>query len=116
GSAVFVPLGTAWTLETAEGASVLSVLVHDPAAGDGNEGPAVVDLSAAATHGATAGRQFALGVTPDVGCVSVTQFIGFIPVGRAPDHFHPYDEVVYVLRGEGALHVDGETAPLSPGT
>jgi quercetin dioxygenase-like cupin family protein len=115
GTAVFVPHGTAWTLETAEGSIILSVLVHDPVSGDGDEGPAVVDLRAAATQGATAGRQFALGVTPDVGCASVTQFVGFIPVGRAPDHFHTYDEVVYVLQGEGALHVDGETAPLSPG-
>ena len=44
---------------------------------------------------------------------SVTQFVGFIPVGRAPDHFHAYDEVVYVLQGDGALHIDGETAPLA---
>jgi uncharacterized OsmC-like protein len=33
----------------------------------------------------------------------VTQFVGYIPVGRAPDHFHKYDEVVYVLEGDGAL-------------
>jgi len=32
----------------------------------------------------------------------VTQFIGFIPPGRAPDHFHRYDEVIYILAGEGS--------------
>ena len=48
--------------------------------------------------------------------MSVTQFVGLIPPGRAPDHFHKYDEVVYVLAGEGAFHVDGETAPLRAGS
>ena len=46
----------------------------------------------------------------------MTQFVGYIPVGRAPDHFHNYDEVVYVLEGEGALHIAGESAPLRAGT
>src|SRR5438874_1825630 len=27
-----------------------------------------------------------------------------------------YDEIVYVLEGEGALHIDGETAPLRVGS
>ena len=53
---------------------------------------------------------------PELGCRSVTQFVGYIPVVRAPDHFHKYDEVVYVLEGEGKLHIDGETAPLRPGS
>ena len=46
----------------------------------------------------------------------MTQFRGYIPVGRAPDHFHRYDEVVYVLAGEGAFHVDGESASLRAGS
>ena len=57
-----------------------------------------------------------LGARPDVGCGSVTQFIGLVPPGRAPDHFHTYDEVIYVLEGEGALHIDGESAPLRAGS
>ena len=61
---------------------------------------------------ATAGRQFVLGATPEVGCDSVTQFVGLIPPGRAPDHFHRYDEVIYVLEGEGDLEIGGEQAPL----
>ena len=63
----------------------------------------------------TSGRQFVLGARPDVGCGSVTQFIGLVPPGRAPDHFHTYDEVIYILEGEGALHIDGESAPLRAG-
>jgi quercetin dioxygenase-like cupin family protein len=65
---------------------------------------------------ATAGREFALLAQPANGCESVTQFVGYIPAGRAPDHFHRYDEVVYILEGEGGFHVDGETEQLQPGT
>ena len=65
---------------------------------------------------ATAGREFSLLAHPENGCESVTQFRGYIPPGRAPDHFHRYDEVVYVLSGEGAFHVDGDSAPLRAGS
>src|SRR5690242_7479541 len=112
GTGVFVARGTSWQVESADGLKVLSVLVEAP-------------LPASASHAviaggergtATAGREFSLLAQPENGCESVTQFVGYIPVGRAPDHFHKYDEVVYVLAGEGAFHVDGETAPLRAGS
>ena len=62
---------------------------------------AVLDLTAAEKGSATAGRQFVLGARPETGCGSVTQFIGLVPPGRAPDHFHTYDEVIYILEGRG---------------
>jgi quercetin dioxygenase-like cupin family protein len=112
GVAVFVARGTSWS---AEGDPlVLSVLVHDPESG--STGHAVLDLAGSERDDATAGRQFILGATPAVGCASVTQFIGLIPPGRAPDHFHPYDEVIYVLEGEGMLEIGGEQAPLRAGS
>jgi quercetin dioxygenase-like cupin family protein len=114
GTAAFVARGTTWRVEEADELVVLSVLVEQPLASDGTH--AVVELAAEETQGATAGRQFRLLATPDVGCASVTQFVGYIPVGAAPDHFHKYDEVVYVLEGEGVLHIGGETAPLKPGS
>jgi mannose-6-phosphate isomerase-like protein (cupin superfamily) len=43
-----------------------------------------------------------------VGSCATTQFIGTIPVGRARDHYHHYEEVAYVLDGEGVMHMDGE--------
>jgi quercetin dioxygenase-like cupin family protein len=108
GVALFVAAGTEWT---AEGdATVMSVLVHDPApAGRGHEAR---DLDAVETGTATAGRQFVLGPA----CASATQFIGLIPPGRAPDHYHEYDEVIYVLEGRGRLLIGGEEAELAPGT
>ncbi|HVS85617.1 MAG TPA: cupin domain-containing protein [Gaiellaceae bacterium] len=111
GTAVFVAAGTPWRVERSEGLCVLSVLVNAPAEAGGTH--AVLSWGDRAS--ATAGRQFTLLATPEHGCASVTQFVGFIPAGRAPDHFHTYDEVVYVLEGEGALHIDGESRPLHPG-
>ncbi len=112
GTALFVSRGTAWS--AAGDARAVSVLVHDPAPATARH--AVVDLTAVEKGEATAGREFLLGATPAVGCTSVTQFIGLIPPGRAPDHFHRYDEVIYVLEGEGVLEIGGEQAPLRPGT
>jgi len=65
--------------------------------------------------GATAGRQFRLLSTPEVGCASVTQFVGYIPVGRAPDHFHTYDEVAYVLGGRRLAAHGGRIGGAAPG-
>jgi mannose-6-phosphate isomerase-like protein (cupin superfamily) len=115
GTAAFVARGSSWRIDDADGLDVLSVLVRDPLPADAST-HAVVAVDAVASGEATAGRQFRLLATPELGCASVTQFVGYIPVGRAPDHFHKYDEVVYVLEGEGALHIDGETAPLQAGT
>jgi quercetin dioxygenase-like cupin family protein len=111
GIALFVPAGRAWS---ADGdARALSVLVHDPEPGST---PAVVDCAELEKGDATAGRQFVLAATPQVGCKSATQFVGLVPPGRAPDHFHRYDEVIYVLEGHGTLYIGDEQAPLRPGT
>jgi mannose-6-phosphate isomerase-like protein (cupin superfamily) len=112
GSGVFVARGTPWRVESAAGLKLLSVLVEQP-------------LPASASHAviaggergpATAGREFTLLAHPETGCESVTQFVGYIPPGRAPDHNHRYDEVVYLHAGDGAFHVDGESAPLRAGS
>jgi mannose-6-phosphate isomerase-like protein (cupin superfamily) len=110
GTAAYVRRGTPWAVAEADGLELLSVLVRDPL--ENNATHAVVGVDGAEEGQATAGRMFRL-LAP---CASVTQFVGYIPVGRAPDHFHRYDEVVYVLQGEGALHIDGESAPLRAGT
>lgn len=111
GTAIFAARGVAW--EARGGARALSVLVHDP---EPSAGHAVVDLEAVERGTATAGRSFLLGATPETGCRSVTQFVGVVPPGRAPDHFHKYDEVIYVLEGQGELVVGGESAPLRSGS
>jgi len=115
GTAAYRAAQTPWHVDAADGLQLLSVLIHDPLPADG-AGHAVIVRDETALGEATAGRMFRLLATPERGCASATQFVGYIPVGRAPDHYHRYDEVVYVLQGEGKLHVDGETAPLRAGS
>jgi mannose-6-phosphate isomerase-like protein (cupin superfamily) len=112
GTGVFVARGTSWQVESADGLELLSVLIEEPLPATASH--AVIASGERGT--ATAGREFTLLAHPESGCESVTQFRGYIPVGRAPDHFHRYDEVVYVLAGEGAFHVDGESAALRAGS
>lgn len=59
------------------------------------------------------GREFRL-----LACSSeTTQFIGIVPPGRALMHNHPYDEVAYVVEGEGVLHwEDGTAVPVRAGS
>jgi quercetin dioxygenase-like cupin family protein len=111
GVAIFVSCGLPWSVEG--DARGVSVLIHEP---EPSTGHALLDLNAVETGTATAGREFLLGATPEVGCASVTQFVGLVPPGRAPDHFHTYDEVIYVLQGEGFLEIGGERAPLHAGS
>jgi len=61
-------------------------------------------------------REFRYLVHRDTGSPDVTQFIGTIPPGRAPNHSHVYDEVIYVLDGRGTVHVEGRSLPIEPGT
>jgi mannose-6-phosphate isomerase-like protein (cupin superfamily) len=115
GSAVWLACGTTLEIDEAEGLELLSVLVHEPLPANGAT-HAIIAAEDAEEGAATAGRHFRLLATPEHGCPSVTQFVGYIPVVRAPDHFHEYDEVVYVLQGEGAAHIGGKTEPLHAGT
>lgn len=46
----------------------------------------------------------------------VTQFVGSIPPGRAPDHFHEYEEVLFILRGEGRMWAGKTSAPIGYGS
>jgi quercetin dioxygenase-like cupin family protein len=64
---------------------------------------------------ATGARSFQVLFGPHNGCVRATMFVGYIPPGRAPWHYHLYDEIVCILRGEGRLHVGDEVEPLAPG-
>jgi len=46
----------------------------------------------------------------------ITQFVGSIPPGRAPDHFHLYEEVLCILIGSGFLWADGKRTPIGVGS
>ena len=64
---------------------------------------------------ATGARSFQVLFGPHNGSTRATAFVGYIPPGRAPWHYHLYDEIVWVLRGEGRLHLGDAVDPLAPG-
>jgi mannose-6-phosphate isomerase-like protein (cupin superfamily) len=115
---VYVQPGESYEI-VADGEEMLEVLaveVPDPPNGIPlGERRITLNLHEAEAQQATANREFRLVVTPEAGCSSVTQFVGYIPVGRAPDHFHTYDEVLYILSGQGVLHIGDLHEPVSAG-
>ena len=68
------------------------------------------------SEAATTQREFRIVADPASGLRSATHFVGYIPTLRAPEHFHTYDEVIYVLDGAGVMHVDGAHHPLASGS
>ena len=64
----------------------------------------------------TGDRWYRVLVDDEVGSTQVTQFIGSIPPGRAPDHFHLYEEVLFILRGEGPMWAGKTSTPIAEGS
>ena len=64
----------------------------------------------------TADRWYRVLVDDEIGSEQVTQFVGSIPPGRAPDHFHEYEEVLFILRGEGMMWAGDTNTPIAPGS
>jgi quercetin dioxygenase-like cupin family protein len=77
--------------------------------------PLVSDLRDCAVE-TTGDRRFRVLFGPGRGCAAATQFVGEIPPGRAPEHSHPYDELVLILAGEGVLHTGGGDHPIRAGS
>jgi quercetin dioxygenase-like cupin family protein len=97
---------------------LVAVTVPDPVAEAGaTEGRAVVRrLEDQEREAATTERQFRIVADPDSGLRSATHFVGYIPTERAPDHFHTYDEVIYVLDGEGVMEAGAFSQPVRAGS
>jgi mannose-6-phosphate isomerase-like protein (cupin superfamily) len=65
---------------------------------------------------ADAKRTFRYMVNQDAGCMDATQFVGIVEPCRAPDHSHSYDELGYIVEGEGFAHIGDESVPLKAGS
>jgi quercetin dioxygenase-like cupin family protein len=74
----------------------------------------LVRLADADASTATGRRSFQVLFGPHNGSTRATLFVGHVPPGKAPRHYHLYDEIVWVLGGSGRLHLDGEEE-LGPG-
>ena len=118
---VLIPAGMAFAVRAGAAAGLRLDMVALPAApravgpAPAGTGPAVSDFTDAEIE-TTGDRQFRVLFGPGKGCSVATQFVGEIPPGRAPDHSHPYDEVVLILQGEGIAHIGGTEHRLSAGT
>jgi mannose-6-phosphate isomerase-like protein (cupin superfamily) len=115
---VVVPPGERYEVEN-EGPDdlvVVSVLALEPE-GDMHRTDAVaVRLAEQPPHPAGKDREFRYVANEAVGCRTVTQFVGSIPPGRAKPHYHTYEEVAYILEGEGVLHIGGESSTVRAGS
>jgi len=120
-TAAYIASGESYSIEN-DGPDPLVALVVDAPTPADTDAPALgerrftVNFATQPDEEAGIGRTFRLLVTPAVGCAGFTQFMGEIPVGRAPAHSHTYDEVVYVVAGTGFLHMSGETRPIQAGS
>ena len=65
---------------------------------------------------ATGKRSFQVLFGPHNGSVRATLFAGYIPPGRAPWHYHLYDEIVWVWHGAGRFHLESGVEELAPGS
>ncbi|MDX6412468.1 MAG: hypothetical protein QOE91_1984 [Gaiellaceae bacterium] len=113
---VFIAPGETYAIENPGPEELLAVSVTAPATAVGPNRKVTVRYRDQPSLGATAEREFRYLVNQDAGCLEMTQFVGEIPPSRAPEHHHTYDEVVYVIEGDGVYHIAGDDIPMTAGT
>ncbi len=65
---------------------------------------------------ATGSRSFQLLFGPHNGSRRATMFVGYVPPGKAPWHYHLYDEIVWIWRGPGRYHLAEDVEELADGS
>ena len=125
---LLVPAGSPYSIYNPgpaplEVVSVLSPQPGRPASVPPSPKAQPVGAQGAAVHGsqesplpAGGDRYFKLMIDPRHGSRYVTQFIGFIEKSRAPFHTHTYEEAIYILGGEGIVHIGDEDFPIRSGS
>jgi mannose-6-phosphate isomerase-like protein (cupin superfamily) len=115
---VFVAPGETYSVENPGPSELLAVSVLAPEDESEATGPrkVTVRFDDQPELPASSERTFRYLVNEDAGCADLTQFLGLVEPSKAPMHSHPYDEVGYVVEGEGIAHVGGRSMPLRPGS
>lgn len=108
-SGVFIPAQTAFRVENLGTNSVHFVSSQAPRQEGGIETRIVRLADQRAMP--TADRWYRVLIDSEV-----TQFVGSIPPGRAPDHFHEYEEVLFILKGEGRMWTEATSTPIEFGS
>ena len=118
GTAAFVAPGESWSIENQGSDELLLVAVSAVAdlPVDETRRKRIVRFDDQPEHTASVERTFRLLINEDAGCLDVTQFIGIVQPSKAPFHSHPYEELGYILQGEGVAHLGGRSVPLRPGS
>ena len=114
---VYVAPGETYAVENdgPEELRVLSVVAPEDRAEATGERKVTVRFADQPELDASAERTFRYLVNEDTGCFDVTQFVGIVQPSKAPFHSHSYDEVGYIVSGEGVAHVGGREFPASGG-
>jgi mannose-6-phosphate isomerase-like protein (cupin superfamily) len=117
-TAVFVAPGETYAVENPGPAELLvvSVVAPEDRAEAVGERKVTVRFADQPELPASSERTFRYLVNEDAGCFDVTQFLGNVKPSKAPMHSHPYDEVGYIVAGEGIAHIGGNTTPIRPGS
>ena len=111
---VYVRPRQSWHVQTEDVARFVSSQCPETE-GSAHPAPPIVRLSDRRAL-PTADRWYRVLVDREIGSEQVTQFVGSIPPGRAPDHFHEYEEVLFILRGEGRMWAGETNTPIGPGS
>ena len=117
-SAALVLAGERAAVTASEGLSLVVATVAEEADRHAPLGRREItaSLDAGGAEQATGARSFQLLFGPHNGSTRATLFAGFIPPGKAPWHYHLYDEIVWVPEGPGRLHIGDDTEGLGPGS
>jgi mannose-6-phosphate isomerase-like protein (cupin superfamily) len=114
---VYLPPGSTPELENTGDGPLRLIAVRVPDPSPGPPMPASIRrLEDQDVEQATTEREFRIVADPRNGLRSATHFVGYIPTERAPDHFHTYDEVIYVLEGEGRMDAGEFSQPVTAGS
>jgi quercetin dioxygenase-like cupin family protein len=118
GTAAFVAPGETWAIDNVGPTELLvvAVLASADLAVDDARRKQTIRFDDQPEHTASVERTFRYLVNEDAGCLDVTQFIGIVQPSKAPFHSHPYEELGYIVSGEGLAHVGGASVPLRPGS
>jgi mannose-6-phosphate isomerase-like protein (cupin superfamily) len=76
----------------------------------------IVEVNAVEPGKATGSRSFQVLFGPHNGSRRATMFVGYVPPGSAPWHYHLYDEICWIWRGPGRYHLGEDIAALEDGT
>ena len=103
GTGAFVAPGETWSIENPGTDELLAVLVSaaDELGVAQDRRRVTVRFDDQPEHTASVERTFRYLINEDAGCLDVTQFVGIVQPSKAPFHSHPYEELGYIVTGEG---------------